>query len=158
MHPLEISLEDHHSRLVNLVLHKMIRSICYTFMYNASIHFELATFVARNTIYRYYTQQLVVVVEWHCYCCWCNFVFYVLVRLSVRTIYVRICVVLICVSFLCSSLILQSQLFPVRKIHYCSLWMLSISVSPVRQSPVSRSNEQQCCSVESSVIPSYFAY
>ena len=73
-------------------------------MYNASIHFELATFVARNTIYRYYTQQLVVV-EWHCYCCWwwwCNFVFLRFgAVVCTYTMYVRICVMLcvICVSF-----------------------------------------------------------
>ena len=64
-----MSLEDH-SRVLLIWFYIRLYYLLpwYTFMYNASIHFELATFVARNKIYRYYTQQLVVV-EWHCYCC-----------------------------------------------------------------------------------------
>ena len=110
-------------------------------MYNASIHFELATFVARNTIYRYYTQQLVVV-EWHCLLLllvvvvqFCFLRFGCLYVYDVRT-YLCDVVCYLCEfrPFLCSFLIyyvVLSRLFSllVRKIHYCSLWSVR---QPVR--------------------------
>ena len=71
-------------------------------MYNASIHFELATFVARNTIYRYYTQQLVVVVELLCvvgailfFTFWCGCLY---VRYTYVFVLCYLCIVFVLVA------------------------------------------------------------